>query len=183
MISVTLIGAGNVAQHLYKAFSVSQKVRVHQWFNRNLKRIECHKNDVQITDNLSELKGADIFIISVSDDAIVDVSKKLLFSDKLTLHTSGSVNMHHLNKKNHRGVFYPLQTFSKDKAVNFKTIPLCLETENEKDAPTLKLIANAISEHYLPLGPSDKVPKDKIAKAYFAKAKLANVFIRYIYIR
>ena len=141
MISVTLIGAGNVAQHLYKAFSISQKVLIHQWFNRDLKRIECYKNDVQITNNLSELNDADIFIISVSDDAIVDISKKLLFSDKLTLHTSGSINMHHLDKKNHRGVFYPLQTFTENSKLDFKDVPVCIEVERKSDYNIVKTLA------------------------------------------
>ena len=99
MITVTLIGAGNVAQHLYKAFSASEKVQIIQWFNRHLDPIKKYKNEVDITDDISSLKDADIYIIAVSDDAVINISKKLPFSNKLTLHTSGSVNMHHLDKK------------------------------------------------------------------------------------
>ena len=46
MITVTIIGAGNVAQHLYKAFSATEKVQISQWFNRSLDAIQKYKNEV-----------------------------------------------------------------------------------------------------------------------------------------
>jgi len=142
MITVTIIGAGNVAQHLYKAFSASEKVQISQWYNRSLAPLKKFKNEVDITDDISSLKDADIYIIAISDDAIANISKKLPFSNKLTLHTSGSVNMHHLDKKNHRGVFYPLQTFTKDAVLNFEDVPICIEVERKSDYSIVKKLAD-----------------------------------------
>ena len=88
MISIVLLGAGNVATHLFKAFNYADNVSVIQWFNRNLKSLDSYKNDVAITDNLSELKSAYIYIIAVRDDAIAALSSQLPYQDRLVVHTS-----------------------------------------------------------------------------------------------
>lgn len=128
MISVVIIGAGNVATHLFKAFSKANSITVNQWFNRNLNSINSYKNEVEIIDNLSLLKDADIYIIAVSDDAIAELSERLPFENRLVVHTSGSVSIYDIDKKQKRGVFYPLQTFSKDAEMDFANVPVCIET-------------------------------------------------------
>ncbi|MCL6296087.1 Rossmann-like and DUF2520 domain-containing protein [Jejuia spongiicola] len=128
MISVVIIGAGNVATHLFKAFSKANSITVNQWFNRNLNSINSYKNEVEIIDNLSLLKDADIYIIAVSDDAIAELSEQLPFENRLVVHTSGSVSIYDIDKKQKRGVFYPLQTFSKDAEMDFANVPVCIET-------------------------------------------------------
>jgi len=146
MISISIIGSGNVAQHLIKAISESENLEINQVYARNKESV-AHLIDLdKITDDFSQLKNADLYIISVSDDAISSVSKSLLFSDKLVAHTSGSVAMDELSDTNRKGVFYPLQTLSKKKEVNFKEVPLCLEAENKSDLNILKVVANAISD-------------------------------------
>lgn len=148
MISVVILGAGNLATHLFKAFHESKNVTVAQWFNRNLKPILPHKNSVSITDDISKLVEADIYILAVSDDAISDLSSQLPINDKLVVHTSGSVGIHDLDKKNKRGVFYPLQTFTKDAEIDFKNVPICIETLEKSDLKTLKSLAEAIGSPY-----------------------------------
>ena len=146
MISITIIGSGNVAQHLIKAISKTTTLEVSQVYVRNIDSVSHLIDSDKITNDISQLKNADLYIISVSDDAISSVSKSLLFSDKLVAHTSGSVAMDELSDTNRKGVFYPLQTLSKKKEVNFKEVPLCLEAENESDLKVLKEVANAISD-------------------------------------
>lgn len=148
MIIVTILGAGNVAQHLYKVFSASVEITVNQWYNRHLEHLQMFKNDVDIVDDISLLKEADIYIIAVSDDAVAEISEQLPFSNKLIVHTSGSVNLHHLDKKNRRGVFYPLQTFSKNAELNFNDVPICIEVEHKADYHVLKDLAIAIGSPY-----------------------------------
>jgi predicted short-subunit dehydrogenase-like oxidoreductase (DUF2520 family) len=145
MVKVVLIGAGNVAQHLILAFQKSQHVELVQVFARQTNQLVQLLTDEQLTSNYSELKPADVYIIAVNDNAISEVSGQLPFENKLVVHTSGSVAMTDLNAKNRRGVFYPLQTFSKSKEVNFNEIPLCLETENPSDYAVLETLANEIS--------------------------------------
>ena len=145
MISVVLLGAGNVAHHLYKAFSASENVEVKQWYNRSIRTLEPFKTTVVVTDDLNQLLEADIYIIAVSDDAIAQLSSELPFEDRFVVHTSGSANIHDLDKKNRRGVFYPLQTFSKSVDLDFSEVPVCIETLNKSDYPLLKSLAESVS--------------------------------------
>lgn len=144
MITVILIGAGNVATHLYQAFKSSDEVTVSQWYNRNLNHLQTYKNEVEVIDDLSKLSKANIYIIAVSDDVIVELSSQLPFTDRLVVHTSGSVSLHDLDKKNRQGVFYPLQTFSKTAELNFSEVPICIEINNKSDLPLLKQLALAL---------------------------------------
>lgn len=144
MISVVLLGAGNVAYHFYNAFKNAEGVTISQWYNRTTQNIIKYQNEVDICKNINELKEADIYLIAVSDDAIAKLSSKLPFTDKLVVHTSGSLNVHELDRKNRRGVFYPLQTFSKDVDIDFKNVPICLEVIDKSDFKTLKQLAEEI---------------------------------------
>ncbi|WP_299181449.1 Rossmann-like and DUF2520 domain-containing protein [uncultured Aquimarina sp.] len=146
MITVVILGAGNVAQHLYTAFRNQKSTEVVQCYNR--KGILIHKDQkkASITDSLNNLKKADLYILAISDDAIEEVSKKLPFENRLVVHTSGSVPITAINDKNARGVFYPLQTFSATKKVDFSDIPFCIEADNEKDNQILRNIASQLSE-------------------------------------
>lgn len=145
MISVVILGAGNVGTHLFKAFNKSEVVVVKQWYNRSLEPIKQYKNRLDITTNLNHLKEADVYIIAVNDDAIAKLSTQLPFENKLVVHTSGSVNINHLDKKHKRGVLYPLQTFSKDSEIDFYNTPICIETLDKKNYPILKNLALSIS--------------------------------------
>ncbi|GAA4269502.1 Rossmann-like and DUF2520 domain-containing protein [Hyunsoonleella aestuarii] len=141
MVSVILLGAGNVASHLFEAFYNAENISVTQWYNRSLKKLSSYKNKVEITDDLNNLKAANIYILAVSDDAIAELSKQLPLKDQFVVHTSGSVNVYDLDKKHKRGVFYPLQTFSKDTSMDFANVPICIETINKSDYHILKELA------------------------------------------
>ncbi|WP_299126362.1 DUF2520 domain-containing protein [uncultured Winogradskyella sp.] len=144
MISVVLLGAGNVATHLYRAFSKSETIVINQWYNRTLTSISSYANNVSITNDLSQLKEADIYILAVSDDSIEKLSQDLPFTNRLVAHTSGSVSMHDLDKKNQIAVFYPLQTFSKDADIDFTDIPICIEVYEKQNLQLLKDLAKAV---------------------------------------
>jgi len=145
MISVVLLGAGNVAHHLYKAFASSENINVKQWYNRSISAMAPFKNEVNLTDDLSQLVNADIYVIAVSDDAISELSKQLPFENRFVVHTSGSVSAYDIDMKNRRGVFYPLQTFSKSADIDFSQVPVCLETLQRKDYAFLKSVATSIT--------------------------------------
>lgn len=147
MITVVLIGAGNVAQHLLLAFQQAKDIKLIQILARHPKEL-THLLDTQyITSDYTQLKEADLYIIAVSDNAITSVSSQIPFKNKLVVHTSGSIEMNVLDSKNRKGVFYPLQTFSKIKPVDFNQIPIALEAENDNDYAVLETVANAISPH------------------------------------
>lgn len=142
MISVVIIGSGNVAKHLIHAFSKIDNINLKQVYARKLGDEALMKSNIPITNDLSLLVDADITIIAVSDDAIAAISCNI--KNSLVVHTSGSVEMNALNNSGNKGVFYLLQSFSKEKEVNFSNIPICLEAENESDLKKLEKLASLL---------------------------------------
>ncbi len=174
MISVVILGSGNVATHLFKAFHKAKNVEVVQWYARHTESISSYNNDVFITNDINSLKEADVYIIAVSDDAISDLATQFPFENRLTVHTSGSVGIYDLDKKNKRGVFYPLQSFSKDAEVNFEDIPICIEVIDKSDYKILKSLATALGSK------SHKVNSDQ-RKALHLAAVFVNNFTNQLY--
>lgn len=142
MISVVIIGSGNVAKHLIKAFIRIDNINLKQVYTRNPKDEALLKNTVETTNDLSSIKEADITIIAVRDDAIANISSQI--KNPLVVHTSGSVEMKALKNASNKGVFYPLQSFSKQKDINFKNIPICLEAEHKHDLIKLEKLASLL---------------------------------------
>lgn len=174
MTKVSIIGSGNVAQHLIQAFQLDGPIELVQVFARNKQSI-AHLLDVtKITSDYSQLKAADVYIMAVSDDAIAEVSSQLPFENQLVVHTSGTVPLESLDEKNRKGVFYPLQTFSKNKEVDFKTIPICLEAENETDLQLLKKLAHLISNSVYEINSEQR-------KALHIAAVFVNNFVNHLY--
>ncbi len=141
MIKIVLIGSGNVATHLYKAFSSVSDVEIIQVFART--QSSAIPLAVQIS-NWKHLKEADLYVISVSDDAIAEVALKIPFKNKLIVHTSGTTSIDVLPFER-KGVFYPLQTFSKEKQIDFSVVPICIETNQKEDENTLQKIASLLT--------------------------------------
>ncbi len=100
----------------------------------------------RIISDYHQLRAVDLFIIAVSDDNISEVSGRIPLKNQLVVHTSGSVSMESLNDRHRKGVFYPLQTFSKSKEIAFKTTPICLEAQHEIDYQLLEKVAHLVSD-------------------------------------
>ncbi|PKB44112.1 putative short-subunit dehydrogenase-like oxidoreductase (DUF2520 family) [Cellulophaga sp. RHA19] len=145
MISVVIIGLGNIGTHLYNAFSELKNVSIAMVYNRTETALLPLKNSINTTTDINDLPNADIYIIATTDDSIANISSQLVLENKLVVHTSGSVAIAALNDKNRKGSFYPLQTFSKGATVNFKEIPICIEAENKTDETLLLQLAESVS--------------------------------------
>ncbi|MEP3838475.1 MAG: F420-dependent NADP oxidoreductase [Algibacter sp.] len=174
MISVVILGAGNVATHLFKGFEKTNDVSVVQWYNRNASSLQQYSHLVDVTDNLEALKDADLYIIAVSDDAISELSSSLPFEDKLVVHTSGSVSVYDLDMKLKRGVLYPLQSFSKAAKLNFTNVPICIETIDKKSYPLLKKVAVSLGS------PTKRINSDQRRVLHLA-AVFVNNFTNQLY--
>ncbi|NNK39520.1 MAG: DUF2520 domain-containing protein [Winogradskyella sp.] len=174
MISVVILGAGNVASHLFRAFNASSSITVKQWYNRSSENMKRFAGTVPTTTDLSQLVEADLYILAVSDRSIKPLSEKLPFTDRLIAHTSGSMSIHELVKKNERAVFYPLQTFSTDADVDFKNVPICAEVLNKEHLNTLRAIAKAIES------PFYRISTDQRQTLHLA-AVFANNFVNQLY--
>jgi predicted short-subunit dehydrogenase-like oxidoreductase (DUF2520 family) len=174
MIKITIIGSGNVAQHLIDAFAKSGAVEIIQVFSRTQKLISPLLDSTKITNDWNALEEADLYIIAVSDDAIASVSSQFPFENRLVVHTSGSAPLTSLDDKNRKGVFYPLQTFTKGKSVDFKVIPFCLETQLENDYALLEKVARSISNSVFAIDSHQR-------KALHVAAVFVNNFTNYLY--
>ena len=174
MIKVVIIGAGNVASHLFDAFYTAENISVIQVYNRGQKKLAYFENKTSTTTSIAKIMDADVYIISVSDDSINSLSKKLQFNNKLVAHTSGSVAMNQISSHNIPSVFYPLQTFTAGKTVDFKAIPLCIEATRKNDLLLLERLAKSISNNVYHID-------SKQRKALHIAAVFVNNFVNHLY--
>lgn len=174
MIKVSIIGSGNVAQHLITAFAKSTNVAIHQVYSRQTATIAHLLHHDKITNDFNALEAADVYIIAVSDTAIAEVAAHLPFQGQLVVHTSGAMPMAILNDNNRKGVFYPLQSFTKNKEVSFNDIPVCLEAENKNDLNLLEQVANAVSEKVFYINSHQR-------KSLHVAAVFVNNFVNHLY--
>lgn len=130
MKTVAVIGHGNVATHLIKSL---KKLNDAFSYVGNYSRSAA-----------TPLPNAEIYIVAVSDDAISDVTTKLPHC-ALVLHTSGTKSIDETdNCILHRGVLYPLQTFSKGVDVDMKTVPFLIECNCPEDRIVIEKLALTI---------------------------------------
>ncbi|MEL6810387.1 MAG: Rossmann-like and DUF2520 domain-containing protein [Bacteroidota bacterium] len=172
MISVTIMGFGNVGRHLYAAFHNASEVDRVQVYNRS--KVMHNPEEAVIISKLSELQPTDAYFIALPDDHIADFSEKLPFHNGLVAHTSGSVPLTKLSGHNRRAVFYPLQSFSKDTRVDFNAIPICVEAENESDLKMLSKLGQCISTKVVEINSEDR------GKLHLA-AVFVNNFVNHLY--
>ncbi len=145
-MKTVIIGSGNVAYHLAKAFT-QNNIEVSQIFGRNTVELSKISDEFNIPYSTEKLIDADFYLISVSDSAVETISE-LIKSDKaLVAHTSGSLPMEILKGNYRKASFYPLQTFSKTKNLDYSKIPFFIEAENQIDEKTLYELASVISEN------------------------------------
>ena len=156
MISILIVGKGNVGTLLNEAFHSIETLNV-QWISSR---------------DLITIPKTDITIIAVSDDAIETVSSKI--STDFMVHTSGSMPLSALKNNTRKGVFYPLQTFSKKKKVDFTQIPFCIEATTEKDEKLLEKLAGFLSKKIYRISSEQR-------KAIHVAAVFANNFTNHMY--
>ncbi len=147
---IVVIGAGNVATHLAKALSLTDNVL--QVYSRNIENARLVASTIsgcEAIDDLAQLRSdADVYLVSVKDDAIKLVMRHMPAESRgrLWLHTSGSVPMEVFSGEAKRyGVLYPLQTFSRDVAVDVSEVPFFVEGVDEAVTDEIKAIACGLS--------------------------------------
>lgn len=148
--NIVLIGAGNVATHFGKAL-INAGNKILQVYSRTQKsaRKLAEKIHAEYTTDLHSLNtDADLYLISVTDNAVEELINNLSLKNKLVIHTSGSIPMKILNRiSENYGVLYPLQTFSKSRKVDFKNVPLCIEANNKDNLEKIRSLATGLSNH------------------------------------
>ncbi|MBS1526777.1 MAG: DUF2520 domain-containing protein [Bacteroidetes bacterium] len=147
---ITIIGSGNVATHLAAAFKNAGH-NIVQVYSRNMQHaaLLAYHVKAEPVNNLDAINPhTDIFIISVNDDAIGMLAEKLAKYGRLIAHTSGATSLQDLLIYTpEAGVFYPLQTFSKTRELDFRKVPLCIEGATEEITGKLTELAQTVSNY------------------------------------
>ena len=146
---IVFIGAGNVATHLATTLH-NQHHTITQIYSRteNAAKALAKQVDAEFTIDIQEIfPNADAYFFTLKDDVLAEFLPKLSFLNGLWLHTAGSLPMDIFSSytKNY-GVFYPLQTFSKTREIDFSIIPVFIEASNEDALCLLNDLAKNISD-------------------------------------
>lgn len=147
--SVLLIGAGNLATSLGIALKRAGVNVVGVWSRTTESaRTLGERLDTLYTCDMNFLPQADVVIVSVADEALPQVlpSVASLFPSSLIAHTAGSISIDALREAGciRYGVFYPMQTFSRLRVVDFSTVSTFVEGCDEEALETLRSIAVAL---------------------------------------
>lgn len=145
---IVIIGAGNVATNIAIALKKSDFLikTIYSKSTESAKSL-AGKINVDFTTNINKLPSdAALYIIAVSDSAIEQLAQNLKINDGIVVHTAGSISINLLNPyfKNF-GVFYPLQTFTKGRLLDFSEIPICIEANNEFSQNKLLNLGQSLS--------------------------------------
>lgn len=161
--SIQIIGGGNVATHIHRALDGKYSVALVS--SRSFDGFD---------------PSADVIIISVKDDAIAGVARKIKSmlpknSANIVAHTSGSKPISILDCfEDKAGVFYPLQTFSKEKELEYSKIPFFIEGNSEETANVLSEIARSASESV------HEMDSDQRLKLHLASVFVCN-FVNHLF--
>ncbi len=176
---IAILGAGNVAWHLSAALENAGH-EITEVYSRNLahaRRITGRLYATEATDELdfSESK-ARVFIIAVADQAIADVADAVILPENsILVHTSGSMPLEILeySSASYTGIFYPLQTFSKSRDLDFADVSILLESEDQETLKILKKLASSVTSPYYTV-------KSKDRKAVHVAAVFASNFTNHL---
>lgn len=127
------------------------------------------------TSDPAALEPAGLYILAVSDRAIPSLAASLDFGDAVVAHTAGSTALSALpGNVKHKAVFYPLQTFTKGRGMDFADIPVFLEGSDEKALAAVRELAGALGA-----GPRE-LDSEKRAVLHAAAVFACN-FTNYMY--
>ena len=157
---ITLIGAGNLATNLGHALCNAGHELV-QIYSRTLESAQILADALGVkyfTNSIADINNcSELYIVSIKDAALSDIASQLTKDkeDKLFVHTAGSMAMDTFTCPR-RGVFYPMQTFSKQRIVDFSNIPLFIEAAEEKDLRLLHQLADTITNSVYEMSSEDR---------------------------
>ena len=149
---IVFIGAGNLATNLAKAL-YRKGFRIVQIYSRTEEsaRNLAEKVEAEFTTDLGDINPyARLYIVSLKDSAFTELLPGIVAGkrkESLLVHTAGSLPMSVWEGyAEYYGVFYPMQTFSKQREVDFREIPFFIEASTPEDTELLKAVAATLSE-------------------------------------
>ena len=174
---VSFIGSGNVAFHLaknmYKVGVLIDEIWSPNRENREyLAKIVMAKAAKSLADITP---SSDFYIIAVPDDKVNEVVDNLPRLMGIVAHTSGITPIEVISSRfNNSGVFYPLQTFSKQRDVNITTTPFCIEGNTNAASEKLSDLAGKLSRNIYPINSNER-------KELHLAAVFVSNFVNHLY--
>jgi predicted short-subunit dehydrogenase-like oxidoreductase (DUF2520 family) len=157
---IVMLGAGNVAIHLSGALLNAgyPVIQVYSRTGAHARALAAALN-THWTDQVSEITDqGDLYILAVSDSALPQLADQIKINSQLLVHTSGSMEMDLFRgKAKNYGVFYPLQTFSKNRPVDFQDIPVAIEANNKESETALLHLGQRISGRVVKLNSAERL--------------------------
>ena len=177
--TITIIGTGNVAWHLAPALEQAGHI-INAVYGRSedkaLSIRERLNNPLLATSLDFSQSGSSLFVIAVSDNVIEKVAAELALPEQAILvHTSGTapLSLLRVTGLNNIGVFYPLQTISKNRVISFSGLPLLIEASNRRTQDQLEEIGDSLQA-------DTAVTSSKHRKGIHLAAVFANNFTNHM---
>lgn len=176
-MQISLIGAGNLATQLAPALAAKghRFLQVYSRTEVSARLLAEVLSCEAVVEPELIRPDADLYICALKDDAMSIVLPRLNIGKSLLVHTAGTVPMDFLSTyTSNYGVFYPLQTFSKSRLVEFSKVPFFIESGQPESLELLKGLASCLSENVIPANSDQR-------KQLHLAAVFANNFVNYLY--
>ena len=166
MKQIAIIGSGNLAEALARAVAAADGLHLVQLFARNAARggEVAALARTEWTDDPRRLARADLYLIAVSDRAVGEVAARLPIPD-------GAAVAALPERFARRGVFYPMQTFTRGREVDFGEIPVFIEASSPALCDELEAFARRLSRTVIR---SDSAQRAKVHLAAVFACNFAN---------
>ncbi len=148
---IAILGAGNVAWHLAPALEDAGHVITEVYARDIQKAMEITERvySAEPKDDLDFSESqAEVFILAVKDSAISELADQVILPEgSILVHTSGTMSLEILgySSASYTGIFYPIQSFTKDRKIDMDEVPFLVESEDEATLQKLKKIAKSLS--------------------------------------
>lgn len=173
---ISFIGSGNVASAL--AMEMKDKgLNIIEVYSPNRAHAErfAGLTGCAVVDDLKNISAtSDLYLLAVPDDAVKKVCQSLPPCQGIVAHTSGITPIEALSDAENYGVFYPLQTFTQGREVNFDPVPFCIEGSNRQ-------VTQALTELALKLSSNVSIVNSEQRKSLHLAAVFVSNFSNHLY--
>lgn len=171
--SIAIIGSGNVATNIAHHLCQLDAIQIGIYSSDEQHRTELAKaTNSKLYNSIEETFETDLILICVPDNVINEVIQQLPITHKIA-YTAGSISLDTFSNHPNAGVFYPLQTFTKNHLIDLKTVPFFVEAQNE-------LFEKELLEFARCIGKNASVTSSEDRKHYHISAVMLNNFTNHL---
>jgi predicted short-subunit dehydrogenase-like oxidoreductase (DUF2520 family) len=125
-MKIVVLGSGNVAQQLLALFQNHPKIELVQWYCRSPKPLQFAKKEIPTIHDITKRLAADLYLLALADNALAEVSKHFK-KKEVVVHLAGGMPLNTLKNLGSKGVWYPIQSFTKNRIIDFQGLPFSIE--------------------------------------------------------